>query len=187
MRGAQHVGVGARVGQDEVLAAGLADDARVVPVARQVLADLAPQPLEDRGGAGEVQPRELRVAQRHVGHLAAVAGDQVDDAGRHPGLLEQLHGQLRGELLRVRGLPHDGVAHQRRRGRQVAGDRGEVERGHGVGTKPAIRGEARWRAFDYDYVLLLSCEHVRFSGRRRSSAPMERGRACGSREMDCLV
>ena len=29
-RGAQHVGVGARVGEDEVLAAGLADEARVV-------------------------------------------------------------------------------------------------------------------------------------------------------------
>ena len=61
-----------------------------------------------------------------------MAGDQVDDAGRHPGLLEQLHRQVGGELLGVRGLPDDGVAHERGRGRQVAGDGREVERGDGV-------------------------------------------------------
>ena len=36
--------------------------------------------------------------------------------------------QRRGELLGRRRLPDDRVAHQRRRGGQVAGDRGEVER-----------------------------------------------------------
>ena len=48
--------------------------------------------------------------------------------GRHARLLEQPHRQVRGEALRRRRLPDHRVAHQRGRGGQVAGDRGEVER-----------------------------------------------------------
>ena len=55
-------------------------------------------------------------------------GSMLMTPGGQPGLLEEVHRQRRGELLGRRRLPHDGVAHQRRRGRQVAGDRGEVER-----------------------------------------------------------
>ena len=54
------VGVGGGVGDDEVLAAGLADDAGVGAVAGDVLADGAPQVLERRGGPGEVDARRGR-------------------------------------------------------------------------------------------------------------------------------
>ena len=116
-RRAQHVGVGRRVRDDEVLAAGLADDARVGAVRRDVLADRAPQVLERRGRAGEVDAGQVRVHQRDVGDRGAMPGEHVDDAGRHPGLLEQLHQEVRRELLRHGRLPEHGVAHQRRRGR----------------------------------------------------------------------
>ena len=59
-------------------------------------------------------------------------GSMLMTPGRQPGLLQQPHREVRGELLGRRRLPHHGVAHQRRRGRQVAGDRGEVERGDRV-------------------------------------------------------
>ena len=44
-----------------------------------------------------------------------------------PGLLEHLHQAVGGENRGRRRLPDDGVAHHCRAGRQVAGDRGEVE------------------------------------------------------------
>ena len=124
----QHVRVGRRVRQDEVLAAGLADQPRVGRVVRQVLPDLLPEVLERRRRAGEVDAGQVAVGQGDLGDVEPVTGDQVDDARGHPGRLQQLHGQLRGDLLRRRRLPHHRVAHQRRSGRQVAGDRGEVER-----------------------------------------------------------
>ena len=68
------------------------------------------------------------MVQHHVGDLEPVAGEHVDHARRHPGLLEQLHREVRGELLGRRRLPDHRVAHQRRSRGQVAGDRGEVER-----------------------------------------------------------
>ena len=73
-------------------------------------------------------PARSGCVERDLGDVEAVAGQHVDDARRHAGLLEQLHGQVRGELLGRRRLPEHRVAHQRGRGRQVAGDRGEVER-----------------------------------------------------------
>ncbi len=91
-------------------------------------ADGRPQVLEGRGRAGEVDAGQVGVRQRDLGDVDAVAGEHVDHARRQAGLLEQLHGQVRGELLGRRRLPQHGVAHERRRGRQVAGDRGEVER-----------------------------------------------------------
>ncbi len=77
-------------------------------------------------------PASRGSVERDVGDQRTVAEHQVDHAGRQPGGLEQLHGQVRGDGLGRRRLPHHGVAHQRRRGRQVAGDRGEVERGDRV-------------------------------------------------------
>ncbi len=85
------------------------------------------RPWKTARGSGEVDACQVRVGHRDVGHRLAVAGHHVDDARRETRLLEQQHEQVRGVLLRRRGLPHDGVAHQRRSGRQVAGDGGEVE------------------------------------------------------------
>src|SRR4051812_41893383 len=66
--------------------------------------------------------------ERHGGHVDAVARQHVDHARWETGLLEQFHGQVRRELLGGRRLPDHGVAHEGRRRRKVAGDRGEVER-----------------------------------------------------------
>ena len=123
--------VGRRVHDHEVLAARLAHQPRVVPVPRDVLADGAPQMLEGGGGAGEVDAGQVRVGQRDLGHRLPVPGDQVDHPGRQPGRLEQAHEVVRRELLGRRRLPHHHVAEQRGRGRQVARDRGEVERRDG--------------------------------------------------------
>ncbi len=113
---------------DEVLAAGLADDARVVAVARDVLADRLPHPVEDGGRAGEVDAGEVSARERRIADGGAGAVDEVDHARRQARLLEELHQEVRG-VRRGRGrLPDDGVAHQRRRGREVAADRREVER-----------------------------------------------------------
>ena len=127
-RGAQHIRPRRGVRDHEVLAAGLADQPRIAVVAVDIGADLLPQVLEGGRRSGEVDAGQPRVGQRHVGNREAVAGDQVDHPGRQPRGLEQLHRQVGRQGLRDRRLPHDGVAHQRRRGRQVAGDRGEVER-----------------------------------------------------------
>ena len=117
---------------DEVLAAGFADQARIRAVARDVLADLAPHPLEDFGAAGEVHAAELRRIQEQVADLAGVAGDEVDHAGRHAGRLEQLERVVAAQHRGGGRLPDDRVAHQRGCGREVAADRGEVERRDGV-------------------------------------------------------
>ena len=53
----------------------------------------------------------------------------ITPSGR-PGLLEQPHHVVRGEHRRRSGLPEHDVAHQCGRARQVAADRGEVERRH---------------------------------------------------------
>ena len=70
--------------------------------------------------------REHRVADR-----AARAEHHVDDARRQPRLLVDLHQEVGRVDGRRRRLEDDGVPHQRRRGRQVPGDRGEVERRDG--------------------------------------------------------
>jgi hypothetical protein len=84
--------------------------------------------LEGTGGPGEVNPGQVGMRQRHPRQRVAVPGHQVDHSRRQARRLEQSHDEVRGELLGRRRLPYDGVAHQRGSGRQVAGDRGEVER-----------------------------------------------------------
>ena len=115
------------MGEDEVLAAGLADDARIAPVARDVGADRLPHSLKDRGAAGEVHAAQVRVVHRRVADLRAAPRYQIDDAVGQPRLLEHLHQPVGRENGGRRRLPDDGVAHHRGAGRQVAGDRGEVE------------------------------------------------------------
>ena len=66
-RGGHHGRVRARVGDDEVLAAGLADQPRIGLVRRQVAADGLPELLERRGRPGEVDAGQVRVRERHLG------------------------------------------------------------------------------------------------------------------------
>ncbi len=94
-------------------------------------ADRLPHPLEDGGRAGEVDAGEVGVREHRVADLAARAEHHVDDARRQPRLLVDLHQEV-GRVDGRRGrLEDDGVSHQRRRRRQVPGDRREVERRDG--------------------------------------------------------
>ena len=61
-----------------------------------------------------------------------VARQEVDDARRQAGGFEHLERVVAAQHRGRRRLPDDGVAHQRRRGGQVAADRREVERRDGV-------------------------------------------------------
>jgi hypothetical protein len=124
-------GIGGGVGDDEILAAGLADDPRVVAVLRDVVADRLPDRLEDGRRAGEVDAGQVGAREGGIADLRARAVDEVDHSGREAGLLEQPHQEVR-RVSRGRGrLPEDGVAHQRGAAGQVGGDRREVEGGHG--------------------------------------------------------
>ena len=67
--------------------------------------------------------RERGVADRRAGPV-----DEVDHARRQAGLLEEVHEEVRGVAPRCGRLPDDRVAHQRGARREVAADRGEVER-----------------------------------------------------------
>ena len=111
----------------EVLAAGLADQARVRAVALDVLADRFPHHLEDLGRAREVDTRQLGVMQHALRDLGGAAADEVDHAWRQAGLDEDLQQEVRDEQGLRRRLEHHGVAHEHGRGRQVGGDRREVE------------------------------------------------------------
>ena len=80
----QRLGVGRRVGDDEVLAAGLAHDARVGAVAVDLGADRAPHRVEDVGGAGEVHAGEVAVVEHDLGISAASPGTRLMTPGGRP-------------------------------------------------------------------------------------------------------
>jgi hypothetical protein len=69
----ERIHIGACVRQYEVLAPGLAHDARVTRVAVQVGSDLLPEALEHRGRAGEVDAGEPPVGEQDLAHLDGVA------------------------------------------------------------------------------------------------------------------
>ena len=76
---------------DEVLAPGLADDARIREIVRHVRTDRLPHAVEDTGATGEVHARQLAMGEADVGDLRRVSGHHVDDAGRQAGGLQELH------------------------------------------------------------------------------------------------
>ena len=73
-------------------------------------------------------PARSRLASATPPIVGAGAGEEVDHAVRQAGLLEQAHHVVRREHRGRGRLPEHDVPHQRRRARQVAADRGEVER-----------------------------------------------------------
>jgi len=91
------LGIGGRVEEDEVLAAGLADDAGVVPVDVELVAHLAPEGLEDGRGAREMQAGEFGPGEHRLADGAAGAGQEVDDPGGEARLLVDLHDEIVGE------------------------------------------------------------------------------------------
>ena len=87
--------------------------------------ELALDRLADLGRAGE---RDLvdPLAADEVRAGRAVAGDDVDDAGRHLRLAADVGEQERRQRRRLGGLEHDGVA-ARERGRDLPGEHQERE------------------------------------------------------------
>src|SRR6185436_1766580 len=97
------------------------------------------------------------------------AVDEVDDAVRQPGLLEEAHDEVGGEGGRRRRLPDDGVPHQRGRAGQVAGDSREVERRYGedealewsvLEAVPGARRRVRLLLVDARHELDVEAEEV---------------------------
>ena len=91
-RDGQLLRIRGRVRDDEVLAAGFSDDARIGAVAAHVLAGLLPHAVEDRGAAREVNAAEVGRIEQRAGDLDRIARQEVDDARREAGGLEQLVG-----------------------------------------------------------------------------------------------
>ncbi|KAI3479488.1 hypothetical protein L1887_58446 [Cichorium endivia] len=123
------VDVGRLVDHVEVLAAGLADEARVAAVLVEVVADLLPELAEDVGGAGEVEAGELAVVDGGADDLLGGAGDELDDAVRETGLAEDLVGDVVRVDRHGRGLPDDDVADHGGRADEVTGGDGEEVEG----------------------------------------------------------
>ena len=79
------------MGEDEVLATGFADDARIGAVVGNVVADRLPHPLEYGGRTGEVDTGQMWARHDRVADLASRAGEEVDDPGRESGGFHELH------------------------------------------------------------------------------------------------
>ena len=75
---------------------------------------------------------EVGMIEHDARHFRGIARHEVDDARRQTRRLEQLHDVVRAQHRAGRRLPHDRASHQRRRRRQVAADRREVERRDGI-------------------------------------------------------
>ena len=84
--------IGRRVHDDEVLAAGFADQPRIAAVRADVLADLLPHAVEHRRAAGEVDAGELgRVEQRRWRSAGGSPGTKLMTPGGRPAASSSLH------------------------------------------------------------------------------------------------
>ena len=127
-RGSQSLDVCRLVGDDEVLAPGLAHDSRIIAIRGDAGADRLPHPLKDRRRSREVNAGQVGMPKRYLPDLRPGTMDEVDHAVRQPGFLQQSHNDVGGVGGSGGRLPDDGVAEQSRAGREIAGNRGEVER-----------------------------------------------------------
>src|SRR5438093_4355387 len=110
---------------DEILAAGFADHARVRTVAADVLAHLAPHAVEDGRASGEMDAGKLWRIEKNVRDLNRVAWNEVDHAGRETRTFEQAEHVVAAQHRARCRLPDHRVAHQGWCRRQVAANRGE--------------------------------------------------------------
>lgn len=126
--------VGRRMDQVEVLAARLADDARVgfVSALGDAGADLPVQLAEDGRAAGVVERGEVFVGEDLARDELGVAGHELDDVLRQAGLDQDVVEKPVGGDGVVAGLPDDDVAQECGEAGEVSGDGGEVEGADGV-------------------------------------------------------
>ena len=103
----------------------------VLAIVSDVSGDVAPEGLEGRCAAGEVEPGEFGTFGHGITDVRTGARKETDDARRHPGFVKEVHDHVGGEGGRGGGIPEHGVAAARGGGRQIAGDGSEVERGNG--------------------------------------------------------
>ena len=122
--------VGRRVNELEVLATGLADNARVAQVPVNVVADLLPERAEDVGRAGKVETGEHAVREDLVderdGRVAVRARKELNDVLRETGLEEDVEDEPRGVGRARRRLPDEDVADKSRSTDKVGGDGSEA-------------------------------------------------------------
>ena len=90
-RGCHSLHIGRRMHEDEVLAAGLAHEARIAHVLAQILACLPPEAVERARAAGEMNAGEPLAGRCHLADERAAARQEIDHAVRKTGLLVQLH------------------------------------------------------------------------------------------------
>ena len=84
----QGIDVGGIVGEDEVLAAGLANDAGIIFLLVNRIADGLPHALEHGCGTGKMDARQIGAGHHRITHLPAGTGNEIDDAIRHTCLLQ---------------------------------------------------------------------------------------------------
>src|SRR4051812_33883906 len=116
------------MGEDEILAAGFAHNARVCFIAMNIVADVFPDILENRSGAGEVNAGKIGMLENNLSCLRTVGIDKINNAVRHSRLAEYFHQHISGIHRRVRWLPYYHVAHHRTTAGKIACNSGEVER-----------------------------------------------------------
>jgi hypothetical protein len=101
----QRLGVGRRMRHDEILAAGLSDDAGIVPVRGDVVAHRLPHVAEHGRGAREMDACQPRVLQHQFTDLRAGRQEQIDHAGGQSRFLQDAHDEVRGVHGRRSRLP----------------------------------------------------------------------------------
>ena len=113
---------------DEILPSGLANDARVRPVSLDVFPDGSPHTLKRLGRARKVNPRQVRMGHRRVADGCSASGNKIDHAGGEARGLEQSGQVITAIDGRTRTFPDNRVPHHCGSGREVPGDRSEIER-----------------------------------------------------------
>ena len=117
------------VNQVEVLATGLANNARVATVLaiRHTLGDLAVQHTEDISASSEVKSSELAAVEDGASDLLSITRNKLDNILGQTGLEQDLVHEPVGGNSSGRGLPDDDVTHQGGGTSQVTADGSEVE------------------------------------------------------------
>lgn len=126
--------VGGRMDKVEVLATGLANNARVALVGAigNTGGDLAIQATENLGTSSEVKSGKFPVTKNYLGDFLSITWHELDDAGRQTGLKQDLVEQPVGGHGGRGRFPDNNITHQCGSAREVAGDGGEVEGSDGI-------------------------------------------------------
>ena len=150
------------VDDDEVLAAHLEDDALDPALALRDRGRLLVDPEADLLRARERDEAGLRVLDEEVADLAARAGQVVERAGRHAGLLEEREDPPRDERRVGRGLEDDAVPRDERRGGHPREDRvREVPgRDHGAGAERDVESLGELARVRRDGDLAAPAQHL---------------------------